>query len=80
MRKVRQGNFDFDDKVWTNISEKAKSFITSLLTYNKEERPSAETALTHPWLNELANVAIDETLAISSLDNMKSFRVESTMK
>jgi calcium-dependent protein kinase len=80
MRKVRQGTFDFDDKVWQNISAKAKDFITSLLIYKKEERPSAEDALKHPWLEELANLAVDESLALSVLDNMKGFRVDQTLK
>jgi len=76
MKKVRQGNFDFEDKVWVNISDKAKDFITQLLTYNKDDRPSAEIILKHAWLEELANLAIDESLALSVLDNMKGFRVD----
>ena len=80
MKKVRQGSFDFDDKVWANISDKAKDFITQLLTYNKDERPSAAEILKHPWLSELANLAVDEGLALSVLDNMKGFRVDQTLK
>ena len=41
MKKVRKGQFSFDDRIWQTISENAKSFIRSLLTYNPEERPSA---------------------------------------
>jgi len=80
MRQVRQGSFSFDDKSWNVISDKAKDFITQLLTYNKDDRPSAATALTHPWLTELANLAVDESLALSVLDNMKGFRVDQTLK
>ena len=76
MKKVRQGAFDFEDRVWSNISDKAKDFITQLLTYNKDERPSAEVILQHAWLEELANLAVDESLALSVLDNMKGFRVD----
>jgi len=80
MKKVRQGSFDFEDKAWANISDKAKDFITQLLTYNKDERPSAAELLNHPWLSELANLAVDESLALSVLDNMKGFRVDQTLK
>jgi len=45
MRKVRSGQFSFEDKAWQNISENAKGFITQLLTYKKDERPTAQQAL-----------------------------------
>lgn len=45
MKKVREGAFNFDDRVWQTISENCKSFIRMLLTYNPEERPSADQAL-----------------------------------
>ena len=80
MKKVRQGNFDFEDKVWNNISDKAKDFISQLLTYKKDERPTAEEALKHTWLTELGSLAVDESLALSVLDNMKGFKVEQTLK
>ena len=54
MKKVREGAFSFDDRVWQTISENAKSFIRALLTYSPDERPSASDALTHPWITELA--------------------------
>jgi hypothetical protein len=28
MKKVRAGSFSFDDKVWNNISDNCKDFIT----------------------------------------------------
>ena len=80
MKKVRQGAYDFEDRAWANISDKAKDFISKLLTYNKDERPSAEEILTHPWLVELGSLAVDESLALSVLDNMKGFRVDQTLK
>ena len=59
MKKVRAGAFTFDDKAWNNISDRCKDFITQLLTYKQEERPSAEFALQHPWITELSTVAVD---------------------
>jgi len=41
MKKVRAGKFSFDDKCWASISDKAKDFISSLLTFKQEDRPSA---------------------------------------
>jgi len=41
MKKVRAGQFSFDDACWNQISNDAKNFISSLLTYKPEDRPSA---------------------------------------
>ena len=76
MKKVRAGTFSFDDKCWSSISDKAKDFITQLLTYKHEERPSAEIALRHPWIAELSTIAVDESLALNALNNLKGFRVD----
>ena len=70
MNKVRAGTFSFDDRIWNTISENAKLFIRSLLTYNAAERPSAEVALQHPWLTELASLAVDSSVAMNALDNL----------
>jgi len=80
MKKVREGQFSFDDRIWQTISENAKSFIRLLLTYNPEERPSAEQALTHPWITELAQLQVDETMAMSALDNLSRFNSDVTLK
>ena len=80
MKKVRAGSFSFDDKVWNNISDNCKDFISKLLTYKPEERPTASEALQHPWIVELSTVQIDESMAMSALDNLKGFKADTTMK
>ena len=37
---------------WSTVSENARSFIRSLLTYEEEDRPTARQALQHPWIVE----------------------------
>merc|ERR1711966_425021 len=80
MKKVRAGSFSFDDKVWSNISDNCKDFITKLLTYKQEERPTAAEALQHPWIVELSTTVVDEKSAQDALSNLKSFKVDSSMK
>lgn len=77
---MRLGTFSFDDRIWSSISDRAKDFISKLLTYKQEDRPTAEEALKHAWLTELASLQVDETLTLSVLDNMKDFRVDQTLK
>ncbi len=80
MKKVRIGKFNFDLPVWNAVSENAKDFIRKLLTYDPEKRPDAEKALQHPWITELSTVALDESLALGALDNLKGFRADQTLK
>lgn len=54
MKKVRIGKFSFSDPCWSTISDKGKDLITKLLTYDHEQRPSAEDALKHPWITEMS--------------------------
>lgn len=50
MAAIKKGVFNFNAPVWKNISQLAKDFITSLLTFDVAKRPSAEQALKHKWI------------------------------
>ena len=58
----------------------AKDFISKLLTYDQNERPTAEEALQHDWIKQSGQVALDESLALGALDNLKGFRADQTLK
>jgi len=55
MKKVRIGKFSFSDPCWSNVSDKGKDFITKLLTYDVDQRPSAEVMLQHPWIVDFSS-------------------------
>ena len=80
MKKVCEGQFSFEDRIWSTISENAKNFIKFLLTYDAEARPSADAALKHPWITELATLQVDEALAMNALDNLSRFNSDVTLK
>eukprot|EP01103_Thecamoeba_quadrilineata_P010528 TRINITY_DN229_c0_g3_i1.p1 TRINITY_DN229_c0_g3~~TRINITY_DN229_c0_g3_i1.p1 ORF type:complete len:784 (+),score=170.24 TRINITY_DN229_c0_g3_i1:73-2424(+) len=48
--RILAGAFSFPDPEWTNISESAKSLVSSLLTANPNKRLTADQALKHPWI------------------------------
>jgi len=77
MKAVRAGKVNFEGKGFSPV---AIDFMQSLLTYDQEQRPTAEASLGHKWITELAQVTVDETVAISALNNLKTFRAEETMK
>ena len=80
MKKVKLGKYSFADACWSNISEKAKDLINKLLTLNPESRPSAETALQHPWILEMSASVVDSSLAVGALSNLKTFRADQKLK
>jgi calcium-dependent protein kinase len=52
IQSITKGEFTFDEKEWKNVSVEAKDLIKKMLTYDKNKRPSAETCLTHPWVQK----------------------------
>eukprot|EP00347_Sterkiella_histriomuscorum_P014917 403359020 len=80
MKKVRIGKFSFSDPCWSNMSDKAKDFITKLLTYDVDSRPSAETVLQHPWIVDFSTQAVDASVAVGALSNLKTFRADQKLK
>jgi len=49
---ILQGDFSFNDKVWSNVSFAAKDFLLKLLRTDQFKRPSAKTALRLEWLKQ----------------------------
>lgn len=86
IQKVIGGNFDFPSPLWGNISEEAKDFITQMLTYDFDSRPTAQEALQHPWLvdsrketlKDFSRRSSDE--AMIALYNLKHFQAKEKIK
>jgi len=56
-RKIVNGKYSMGGKDWANVSQPAKEFCMSLLTYDPVKRPSAAEALQNPWLRKNAPLA-----------------------
>ena len=52
MDNVQNGKFNFNNKVWSNVSQDAKDLINSLLERDVSKRLSAEQALSHKWMTD----------------------------
>lgn len=79
-QKILKGKFKMEGKTWKAISDEAKDLIKKLLTFNHEDRQSAEDALSHPWVVEMSEGDIDSEKAVAALGNLKSFRAQESMK
>ena len=85
-KAIKKGDFHFKGKVWDAVSDDAMDFIQDLLTYEPENRPTAEQALNHPWLSDsrkrvsaaYKKRASDSTR--SFLNNLKTFNATSKLK
>lgn len=56
VRQVCDGDYSFPRSKWANISDSAIDLVTKLMTVEKNNRLTAEQALSHPWLNDTDNV------------------------
>lgn len=78
------GQLDFDDPVWDGISDEAADFVAQLLTYDQNERPSAEEALQHPWLKNCrsrsSSCSKRRESTRTSLGCLQSFQADSKLK
>ena len=76
MKKVKLGKFSFSDSCWASISDKAKDFISKMLTYDIDKRPEAAELLNHPWIMEMSKASVDSSLAQGALSNLRGFRAD----
>lgn len=81
--RIMEGKYNFDGDEWSDISDEAVDFISSLLTYEEQDRPPASEALTHKWL-DAAKMELTECFArkdaVSSLSNLASFNAQQKLK
>ena len=69
MQNIKKVNYNFKAHEWDSISQDAKDFVSSLLVYDADDRPTANEALQHPWLLAKANNSNSRRLSSSSLQN-----------
>jgi len=48
--KILNGEYNFNDPIWQNISDNAKDFLSQLLKVRPSDRFTPEDALNHPWI------------------------------
>uniref|UniRef100_A0A7S3NRC8 non-specific serine/threonine protein kinase n=1 Tax=Euplotes crassus TaxID=5936 RepID=A0A7S3NRC8_EUPCR len=74
-----EGNYDFNDKVWDDISEDAKDLISKILVPEKE-RLTPKECLSHPWVKETAHSEISSETKQVYLGRLRRFQNASRLK
>jgi len=80
MSAIKKGSFNFNNAAWKGVSADAKDFITQLLTYQPNKRPTAEQAIQHKWIQTMSAQKVDGDNAKDALDNLINFHAHNTMK
>jgi calcium-dependent protein kinase len=87
MDAVLTGEYSFtDNPVWDDVSDDVKDFVQWLLVYDDSERPAAEEALRHPWLENARRISSlgcdekDRTEATKYLSNLEKFHADTKLK
>jgi calcium-dependent protein kinase len=77
MEDVKKGKYEMNDKIFPNISKKAKTLIEKLLNSDYKTRISAEEALKCDWIVDYAKNNNNNILELKDakqiLENIKSF-------
>ena len=81
--KIMEGSYSVTGPSWDSVSDEAKDLIAQLLTYDPDSRITAEAALAHPWISNMATLPekkIDKTEANAAMTNLKNFRATEKIK
>nr|XP_009305164.3 serine/threonine-protein kinase H2 [Danio rerio] len=70
-RAILKGSYSFHGEPWRSVSSLGKGFINGLLTVVPEQRMSAEEALHHPWLVNMAACSSNKNLQRSISRNLQ---------
>ena len=54
---IQNQPLEFADEYWSGVSNDAKDFVNKLLDKNPKTRSTAEEALNHSWIKNLAQLS-----------------------
>ena len=60
VKNVKLGVYDINIPELDNVSDEGKNLIKQMMTYNPEDRISADQALSHPWVKMFDNTEMDQ--------------------
>lgn len=70
--QIMEGDFDFPDPYWTDISDAAQDLIENLLVVEVEDRYTADQALAHEWLTGEEDLDADLSAVRTQMSDLKT--------
>ena len=80
LSQIASGTYDFLGKEWDHVSQKAKNFVKKLMTFNPNDRLSAEEALMDSWITDTIKEEKDLVLAENALNGLRTYRAEKKLQ
>lgn len=77
---IRSGSVSFPQADWGDVSDDAKNLIRRLLELDPSARLTAEEALEHVWMNNLAPAASSSALQVTELRSMQTFAQQNRLQ
>jgi len=72
IKRIMKGRFNFKTRRWKGVSQEAKDFVTSLLVYDVNNRPSCADALTHEWFRgDNPNASAERVVSSAVMDRVQ---------
>lgn len=71
-KKIIRCKIDLNNGVWAGVSKECKDLVTKLLEKNPKSRPTANQALSHPWIIQHADSNFDESTFKKAMSVMRS--------
>ena len=66
--------------LWNHLSSQARDFVSTLLTVNPKNRPSAAEALEHPWFQMAEKGDLAKSDLSQALNQLKQFAGQTKIK
>lgn len=78
-KKIKRGEYEFDERWWSEVSPEAKDLISKLMTVDPEKRLTAKAALRHPWFLADPDYLVKHHLE-KNLDELKRWNARRKLK
>ncbi len=74
MSKVKLGKFDFEKRIWEQISPESKHLISQMLKLDPNSRITAGAALDHPWIKKYGRNNHNNGLNVLKIEKLNTFQ------
>jgi len=78
-KKIKKGEYEFDERWWSEVSPEAKDLISKLMTVDPDKRLTARAALRHPWFLAEPDYLVKHHLE-KNLDELKRWNARRKLK
>ncbi|CDW84490.1 protein kinase domain containing protein [Stylonychia lemnae] len=73
LAKIKIGNLEFKQQIWTQRSSMSKDIIRMLLNFDKDHRVNCTQALEHPWIKQKIHLELSKTHLDTTFSNLQKF-------